>query len=269
MVSIRLFRACFCGGLLAACALVPSGAVAQESGGSELLIEELRFALETADRRISELEAQLAAPAERSREALSAALAAANREAEEYRVRFRDLLVRVESLGLATVRSDRALEDRLLLAVRERQSYLEKHQGALEQMMRLTEAVVNYLKASGEEAADARSRLEAELRRTDETLGFGFREDRSPERAKALTDGRVIGAKGELGLVVVDVGRRSGVRVGMPLNVYRKDRLVGTALVVDVREDLAGALVQELLREGDRVELQDRVEPRTQEPEAL
>jgi hypothetical protein len=44
---------------------------------------------------------------------------------------------------------------------------------------------------------------------------------------------------------------------------------VGTALVVDVREDLAGALVQELLREGDRVELQDRVEPRTQEPEAL
>jgi hypothetical protein len=49
----------------------------------------------------------------------------------------------------------------------------------------------------------------------------------------------------------------------MPLNIVRKDRLVGTALVVDVRDSVSGALVQEYFREGDRVEIRDRVEPRT------
>jgi hypothetical protein len=251
-----------------------TGAVGASAGDSretpllatQLLQEELQFALETAHHRIEALEQQLQArgPAgQQGSDGLAVALAAANREAEQYRVRYRDLLVRVESLGLATVRSDSALEDRILKAVRERQHYLEKHEQAQEQIMRLSEAVVDYLKVSTSSNPEVRLKLEGELRRADEVLGFGQIRAAEHQRQRSLGEGQVVGYKSEFRLAVIDIGVQSGVKVGMPLNIVRKDRLVGTALVVDVRDNVAGALVQEYFREGDKVEVQDRVEPRT------
>ncbi|RFC42458.1 MAG: hypothetical protein DVB23_003077 [Verrucomicrobia bacterium] len=242
----------------------------RESTGSDLLVEELQFAVETAHRRIEALEKQLEGSDQPGNRGVAASLAAANREAEQYRVRYRDLLVRVESLGLATIRSDRALEDRMIKAVRERQHYVESTQESQEQIMRLSEAVVDYLKVSTGSNPEVRLRLESELRRADEVLGLGqvrrVAVDGSgafPEGTANLGDGHVVGFKAELKLAVIDIGSRSGVKVGMPLNIVRKDRLVGTALVVDVRDTVSGALVQEYFREGDRVEIRDRVEPRT------
>jgi hypothetical protein len=241
-----------------------------ESVGPDLLVEELQFAVETAHRRIEALEKQLEGSGQPGNQDVAASLAAANREAEQYRVRYRDLLVRVESLGLATIRSDRALEDRMIKAVRERQHYVESTQESQEQIMRLSEAVVDYLKVSTCSDPEVRLRLESELRRADEVLGLGQVRRASvddsgafPEGVANLGDGHVVGFKAELKLAVIDIGSRSGVKVGMPLNIVRKDRLVGTALVVDVRDSVSGALVQEYFREGDRVEIRDRVEPRT------
>jgi len=231
--------------------------------GSQLLQEEMQFALETAHHRIEALEQQLQAGGVGEEGGVAASLAAANREAEQYRVRYRDLLVRVESLGLATIRSDSALEDRVLKAVRERQHYLESYQEAQEQVMRLSEAVVDYLKVSTSADAETRLKLESELRRADEVLGFGQMKSSQLDTRRTLGEGQVIGYRSDLRLAVIDIGGQSGVKVGMPLNIVRKDRLVGTALVVDVRDSVAGALIQEYFREGDRVEVQDRVEPRT------
>ncbi len=231
--------------------------------GTELLNEELQFALETAHRRIEALEKQLEGKSRGGQAALVASLAAANREAEQYRIRYRDLLVRVESLGLATIRSDSALEDRMIKAVRERQHYLEQTQQSQEQIMRLSDAVMDYLKVSTSSTPEVRLKLEAEMRRADEVLGFaGLRRPVADDR-RSLGEGHVVGYKADLRLAVIDIGARNGVRVGMPLNIVRKDRLVGTALVVDVRDSVSGALVQEYFREGDRVEVRDRVEPRT------
>ena len=231
--------------------------------GTQLLNEELQFALETAHHRIEALEKQLEGTSQGGLEGLATSLAAATREAEQYRIRYRDLLVRVESLGLATIRSDSALEDRVIKAVRERQYYLEKNQASLEQIMRLSEAVVDYLKVSSSAVPEIRLKLESQLRKADEVLGFGEMRQVERDERRTIGEGHVVGYKAELRLAVVDIGLRSGVKLGMPLNIVRKDRLVGTALVVDVRDDVAGALVQEYFRDGDRVEVRDRVEPRT------
>lgn len=246
----------------------PVAATSAESPmlGAQLIQEELQFALETAHHRIESLEKQLESrgqSGESGQEGMAASLAAANREAEQYRIRYRDLLVRVESLGLATIRSDSALEDRVIKAVRERQHYLEMHQSSQEQIMRLSEAMVDYLKVSSCSNPEVRLKLEAELRRADEVLGFGRLKPADQDKRRSLGEGQVVGYKADLKLAVIDIGLRSGVKVGMPLNIVRRDRVVGTALVVDVRDNVAGALIQEYFREGDKVEVQDRVEPRT------
>ena len=61
-----------------------------------------------------------------------------------------------------------------------------------------------------------------------------------------------------LGVVVVDAGRRAGLRPGMRLAVIRGTRGVAAVRVVDVRERIAGAVLERsetAPRPGDRLVL--------------
>ena len=66
----------------------------------------------------------------------------------------------------------------------------------------------------------------------------------------------------EIALVVIDIGKNSGVRVGMPLDILRVNRPIGSALVVDVRDSVCGALVHDLISGDDDAKVGDRVRPR-------
>lgn len=223
-----------------------------------LQVEELELALEAALRKIEALEGE-AAEEEGAALPLESALADANREKERYKTLYRDLLLRVEALGVDTVRSDDALRERLGEAVRDRLLFEEENESASEQLLTLSESILQFLK--NPQDAENRVELEAELRQTDEFLGFGNAQ--KAVRVSDIEDGRVVSFRDDLGLAVVNVGRRSGVRLGMPLSLYRRDRLIGTALVVDVREGICGAIVQEIYTEGDQIAVRDRIEPRT------
>lgn len=73
----------------------------------------------------------------------------------------------------------------------------------------------------------------------------------------APLEARIVDANPELGLVVIDQGARQGVRYGLPLTVLRDRRRVARIRVVDVRERVAGAAVEETAR-GDHPQTGDR-----------
>lgn len=75
--------------------------------------------------------------------------------------------------------------------------------------------------------------------------------------ADAPVEARIVDANPELGLVVLDQGARQGVRYGLPLTVLRDRRRVARIRVVDVRERIAGAAVEEAAR-GDYPQTGDR-----------
>ena len=50
-----------------------------------------------------------------------------------------------------------------------------------------------------------------------------------------------------------------GVRVGMPFQVTRDKRIIGSVRVVDVREMIAGAYIQNLSSEKDRIKVGDHL----------
>lgn len=58
-------------------------------------------------------------------------------------------------------------------------------------------------------------------------------------------EGQVVDVNPELGLAVVDLGSRHGVRYGLPLTVLRGRRKVARLRVIDVREVLSGAAIEE------------------------
>ena len=75
--------------------------------------------------------------------------------------------------------------------------------------------------------------------------------------ADVPVEARIADVNADLGLVILDQGARQGVRYGLPLTVMRDRRRVARIRVVDVRERVAGAAVEEAAR-GDYPQTGDR-----------
>jgi len=75
--------------------------------------------------------------------------------------------------------------------------------------------------------------------------------------ADAPVEARIADVNADLGVVILDQGARQVVRYGLPLTVLRERRRVARLRVVDVRERIAGAAVEETAR-GDYPQTGDR-----------
>ena len=197
-----------------------------------------------------------------SRIALADALAEANAEAEVFRRQYHQLQLRMEALGLANVGEGRdPLEQRLLKSVRDLELMRQQKDALGEQLLALSESVLRYLKtASGEGDPQTRLNVEVELRATHEALGSPVRAAGEAGAVPAsLRAGLVLGYKEDLSLIVANFGRRQGVKVGMPLTVARGDVYVGRARVVQVRERIAGAVIEETAPKVGKVKTGDQL----------
>jgi hypothetical protein len=191
---------------------------------------------------------------------LTASLAESNAEAELFRRKFADLQLRMEALGLASASKDRAkLEQRLLTAVSDLQLAQKERDQYRDQMMQLSETMLRYLKTAEGGDAQARMDVEAQLRAMNALVDKST--SAQPQNG-SLLDGSVISVKEEWSFVVGNFGAREGVKIGMPLRVKRGDEVVARLRVVDVRERICGAVIQESGKEkikvGDRLEVDAR-----------
>ena len=174
---------------------------------------------------------------------LTSSLAESNAEAELFRRKFADLELRMEALGLASASKDRAkLEQRLLNAVSDLQLAQKERDQYRDQMMQLSEAMLRYLKTAEGGDAQARMDVEAQLRSMNAMVE---KASKAQPATGSLLDGAVIGLKEEWSFVVGSFGAREGVKIGMPLRVKRGDEIVARLRVVDVRERICGAIIQE------------------------
>lgn len=191
---------------------------------------------------------------------LTDSLAESNAEAEVFRRKYSDLQQRMGALGLDSASKDRAkLEQRLLAAVSDLQLAQKERDAYREQMLRLTEAMLHLLKTSTGGDAQARAEVEAQLRSTNE-LAMKSSESVSPDEQPSLMDGSVISVKDEWSLVVGNLGEKQGVKIGMPLRVVRDDRTIATLRVVDVRQKICGAVIQEMDSKKDKIKVGDRLQ---------
>jgi len=191
---------------------------------------------------------------------LTDSLAASNVEAEVFRRKYSEQQLRMEALGLDGANKDRTkLEQRLLSAVSDLRLMQKDRERYRDQMLGLSEAIIHLLKTSTGGEAMARMEVEAQLRSSNE-LATKVRD--SSEETATLMDGRVISVKEEWSLVVCNIGEKQGVRMGMPLRVMRGDKVVGTLRVVDVRQRICGAVIQEMdsgkIKVGDRLQADAR-----------
>ena len=189
---------------------------------------------------------------------LSEGIATANMESEIFKRQLSEAQLRLEAIGLSNMDNDPSrLEARLLQAIRELRVLKERNQDAVEQLVRLSEAITILVKTSGEIKTEARMAVEAELRETAQIIGasgvIGI------ETIANLQDARVVDFKEDLSLLIANVGSANGVKVGMPFRILREGQLIGKAKVIDVRERISGAVIQNLSSENTRVEQGDTI----------
>jgi hypothetical protein len=206
-----------------------------------------------------ELRRQLSIARE-SLQTLTSSLAESNAEAELFRRKFSDLQLRMEALGLESASKDRAkLEQRLLAAVSDLQLAETERDEFRDQMLRLNEAILRYLKTSQGGDAQARMDVEAQLRGMNELITKST--EKPPATAQpTLMDGSVISIKDEWSFVVGNFGQKQGVKIGMPLRVMRGERKIATLRVVDVRQKICGAVIEKMDSAKDKIRVGDRLQ---------
>ena len=197
--------------------------------------------------------------AQESLKALTSSLAESNAEAEELRRKYSDLELRMEALGLASANKDKAkLEQRLLAAVSDLQLAQKERNEYRDQMLRLNEAVLCYLRTSQGGDAKARMDVEAQLRSINTLITKSASAPDMPEAG--LMDGNVISVKEEWSFVVGNLGQKQGVKIGMPMRIMRDDRKIATLRVVDVRQKICGAVIQEMDSKKENIRVGDRLQ---------
>ena len=189
---------------------------------------------------------------------LTTSLAESNAEAELFRRKYSDLELRMEALGLQSTSKDRTkLEQRLLAAVSDLQLAQKERDEYRDQMLRLNEALLRYLKTSQGGDAQARMDVEAQMRSINQLVG---KSTLPPSAEPSLMDGSVISVKDEWSFVVGNLGEKQGVKIGMPMRVMRGDRRIATVRVVDVRQKICGAVIQEMDSQKDKIKVGDRLQ---------
>jgi len=209
-------------------------------------------------RENEELRKQLSTQ-EESLKTLTASLAESNAEAQVFRRKFADLESRMEALGLAAASKDRAkLEQRLLAAVSDLRLEQKERVELRDQLLGLNEALLRYLKTSQGGEAPARADVETQLRKTNELVGRSISTG-SKEPQTSLMDASVLSVKEEWSFVVANIGEKQGVKIGMPLRVMRGEQKIAMLRVVDVRQRICGAVIEdsgkEKIKVGDRLQV--------------
>lgn len=237
-----------------------------ESSLTELDVEksELKVALDSVLGENRQLRDALSA-AQAGLIEMRRALATANEETEVFRRQALDLKKRFEALGSNATGDTKLVEQRLLMAVNDLQQAEADKKRLVQAVIRLSEAVLGFSRSATSADAEARLTLEAEVRNANLALGLGVGDavEGTPV-ASTLTDALVVSVRDELSLVIANLGRKQGIKVGMPFRVHRDDSVVGTVRVVDVRESFAGAVIQHLTSETNRIKVGDRLKVDTQ-----
>lgn len=185
----------------------------------------------------------------------------ATSEAEVFRRQVTDLSHRMEALGASTA-TPTALEQKVLQAA----NALRHSETSKNELVSLLTRLAKILDGIAK-SADPEIRLvvDGEIKKIDDVLvktAMGGSLDEATAQAEepaTLLKGKVSAVKPELECVVINLGSKQGVKVGMPFRVKRGDKDVAMLRVVDTRQTFSGTVIQKKLSDKETVRLGDTI----------
>ena len=146
-----------------------------------------------------------------------------------------------------------SIESKLLNSLSEIRVLKNKANKANDAIITLSESLEVLLKTSTNINPQSRMSVEIELRKASSIIN-SFCSNKVNDKQIALSDGRIIDVQENLELVVANIGSKSGVKLGMTFSILRNEKKIATACVIDLRENISGATIQNLTSENIQVE---------------
>lgn len=225
-------------------------------GVEQIEVREAQAAMQIAQEKGKALEDKLA----RSKEqitSLGEGLGSANNDARISRENYEKLRLQMEGLGIAALNGSTAeLQQRLLASLSDYRILDQQKKALAEALISLSEASLLYAKSAPNANEESQQTLNKALGNAEKAIGSATKEPGAPNEGD-LQNAKIVSLKSELGIAVLNVGIRQGVHPGTPFAIYRQDKLVAKAIVVDVRQGICGAVVQDLVNEKDTVKVGD------------
>ena len=240
------------------CSLLLAVSIVAVRAQDRLELQELHTTLQVAAAKIQALEAQIAAAKDKNA-ALAQSAAAANAESGELKDRYEKLRGLLEGLGVGALENSKdKTQERLLAALGDLRIMKEQRDQLAESLMELAETGMELMKSAQNADPAAADRLNKAITKADTALvkAGGGQNDGQP--AGDLQNARVVSLKNELGIAVLSIGAKDGVKPGMPFEIFREDKPIAKVLVTEVRNSVCGAVVQELASAADPVRVGDR-----------
>lgn len=224
----------------------------------DLEMRELLTNLSVAAAKIQALEASAAAGKDKN-DALAQSAAAANNEAGELRDRYEKLRGLLEGLGISALENSRdQTQENLLSALSDIRILKQQRDELQRSLFEVAEASVALAKSAQNSDPAAADRLNKALTAADGILmKLDGTKPVDVSAAGDIQNARVVSLKPELGIAVLNVGVKDGVKPGMPFEIFREDKPVAKVLITEVRNSVAGAIVQELANPSDPVRVGD------------
>ena len=164
---------------------------------------------------------------------LTESLAIARTESELFEKLWTEAQVQAQTLGANLTESDATGTHRQLVETLRRLYLAEADRQRLTELLqRLVSGVESNRDVSGEMIA-------AKKLLTEKPVTTAV-----PVSSSSLTAARILEVHPKLRLVVLDVGSQQGARIGMPMMVIHGDRVVGEIRIVEVRQRICGALIE-------------------------
>jgi hypothetical protein len=233
------------------------GSIQVTQGSDSPEVQELKAALSVAQKQL-QAEREKVAHSEVQRLALVEGLAEAVRVSEEQVADARETQLKLQAFGVDLFNQDEnSLEQRLLKAVRDLDLYQQDLERQAETIRSLSESFLGF--AQSVEATETQ-RTTALKAIENARAAMALDEVVEGQNRGDISNSQVVSIDREIGLVVFDAGRREGLRIGTPITVLREDRPIYTAMIVDIRESIAGAVLQEKLIEAAEVAVGDGIQ---------
>lgn len=182
-------------------------------------------------------------------------LMASNAESEEFRSSYSKMRLQLEALGIEAITDgDKGVESRLLKAMNDIRLLEEDNMRISEALINLSDKALQLIDQSkgNEKNSDGlKVLLGSAVDDADKALGIGVGQEISGNIRGTIHEAKIISVKNDYGMVVFNVGRDAGAKIGMPFRLFRKDRPVGSSIVVDVRDNVSAALIKEINKKED------------------
>ncbi|NDA09770.1 MAG: hypothetical protein EBZ53_06675 [Verrucomicrobia bacterium] len=184
-------------------------------------------------------------------------LAMAQAEAKAYREAWLDLKRRDELLGISSLSHEARdshdkvarLAGELIRSEKARQDVFAKAKAAVEAAVKwAAETDAGKRAAARSDFESAKRTLEATMQKTAEPRAM----------ASGLTDAQIVAVDRDQQAVVLNLGSLQGAKEGMPFRILRKDQVIGSCRLIEVRE-MTSAGLPEQLGKGIQLEVGDRV----------